>query len=129
MIDDDFLRLQMGDKLRRIREDRGRGVDEVAAAAGIDGERLRAFEENREVPAVADLLRISDCLNVSIGHFFQTSIPAKRVELVRANERFTVRPSNEAALTLSYRYQALSHGLTDKLMSPFLVEIPPLPSI
>jgi transcriptional regulator with XRE-family HTH domain len=125
MIDDDFLRLQMGDKLRRIREDRGRGVDEVAAAAGIDGERLRAFEENREVPAVADLLRISECLNVSIGHFFQMSIPAKRVELVRANERFTVRPSNEAALTLSYRYQALSHGLTDKLMSPFLVEIPP----
>jgi len=125
MIDDDFLRLQMGDKLRRIREDRGRGVDEVAAAAGIDGERLRAFEENREVPAVAELLRISDCLDVSIGHFFQTSIPAKRVELVRAQERFTVRPSNEAALTLSYRYQALSHGLTDKLMSPFLVEIPP----
>jgi transcriptional regulator with XRE-family HTH domain len=116
MIDDDFLRLQMGDKLRRIREDRGRGVDEVAAAAGIDGERLRAFEENREVPAVAELLRISDCLDVSIGHFFQTSIPAKRVELVRAQERFTVRPSNEAALTLSYRYQALSHGLTDKLM-------------
>lgn len=125
MIDDDFLRLQMGDKLRRIREDRAREPGEVAAAAGIAEERLRAFEENREVPAVAELLRISDCLDVSIGHFFQMSIPAKRVEVVRATERWTVRASNEAARTLNYRYQALSHGLTDKLMSPFLVEIPP----
>ena len=48
MIDDDFLRLQMGDKLRRIREDRGRGVDEVAAAAGIDGERLPRAHSMRD---------------------------------------------------------------------------------
>jgi transcriptional regulator with XRE-family HTH domain len=125
MIDDDFLRLQMGDKLRRIREDRGHGVAEVAAATGIAEELLSAFEENREVPGVAELLRLSDCLDVSIGHFFQMSIPAKRVEVVRSTERWTVRASNEAARTHNYRYQALSHGLTDKLMSPFLVEIPP----
>jgi quercetin dioxygenase-like cupin family protein len=36
-----------------------------------------------------------------------------------------VEPHSELGETLSYRYQSLSYNLTDKLMSPFLVEIPP----
>ena len=36
-----------------------------------------------------------------------------------------MQPQSEAARTLNYRYQALSYNLTDKLMAPFLVEIPP----
>ena len=50
----------------------------------------------------------------------------RRVEVVRAAERWRVEPRSEAARTLNYRYQSLSSTLTDKLMSPFLVEIPPV---
>ena len=45
--------------------------------------------------------------------------------MVRSQERWAVEPPSEAARALNYRYQALSYRLTDKLMAPFLVEIPP----
>lgn len=123
--DDDFLKLQMGGKLRRIREDRGRSRADLARATGIDEPQLVAYEADEAVPSVGELLKIANALEVSIGHFFQTTIPEKRVEVVRAAERWTVHPTRDAAVSLNYRYQALSHGLTDKLMSPFLIEIPP----
>jgi quercetin dioxygenase-like cupin family protein len=74
---------------------------------------------------VGDLLKVANVLGVSIGHFFQTRIPDKRVEVVRAAERWTVKARSEAGRALGYRYQSLSHGLTEKLMQPFLVEVPP----
>ena len=124
MLDEDFLKLQVGGKLRRIREDREKTKAELAAASGLDEAQLEAFEQNTEVPAIGDLLKLANALDVSVGHFFQTAIPERRVEVVRAGERWSVRPTRDAAVSLNYRYQALSHGLTDKLMSPFLVEIP-----
>ena len=60
-----------------------------------------------------------------VGHFIQTRIPDKRVEVVRAAERWTVKARSEAGGALNYRYQSLSHGLTEKLMQPFIVEVPP----
>jgi transcriptional regulator with XRE-family HTH domain len=125
MLDNDFLQLQMGGKLRRIREDRARSIADVADATRIDADLLQAYEDDSQVPAISELLKIANVLDVSIGHFFQTAIPEKRVEVVRATDRWSVRPTRDAAVSLNYRYHALSHGLTDKLMSPFLIEIPP----
>ncbi len=117
--------LALGDRIRQIREERGQSLATVARSTGIAEETLAAFERDEASPAVGDLLRIASCLDVSVGRFFQTSIPARRIELVRADERWTVRPRGQAGESLGYRYHALSHGLTEKLMQPFLVEVPP----
>ena len=125
MADPIIHELQLGAKLRRLREDRGLGLAKVAEHTGLEESQLSAFEADEASPAVGDLLRIASCLDVSIGHFFQTTIPEQRIEVVRANERWTVRPRGQAGETLGYRYHALSHGLTEKLMAPFLIEVPP----
>jgi quercetin dioxygenase-like cupin family protein/DNA-binding XRE family transcriptional regulator len=122
---DDFLKLDVGGKLRRLREDNGLSVAELARRAALGDAAVRDFEDGRTVPAVGDLLKMGNVLGVSIGHFFQTRIPDKRVEVVRAADRWTVKARSEAAGALGYRYQSLSHGLTEKLMQPFLVEVPP----
>ena len=62
---------------------------------------------------------------MGLGRFFQKAIAKSRVEVVRSADRWTVQPQSEAAKTQNYHYQSLSHHLTEKLMSPFLVEIPP----
>ena len=117
--------LELGAKLRRLREERGMEVTSLAAQTGLPAEQLSAFEADEAAPAVGDLLKIASSLGVSIGHFFQTTIPDRRIEVVRADERYTVRPRGQAGESLGYRYHALSHGLTEKLMAPFLVEVPP----
>jgi len=122
---DDFLKLDVGGKLRRLREDHGLSLADLSRRSTLSEEALRDYEDGRAVPAVGDLLKIANVLGVSIGHFFQTRIPDKRVEVVRSAERWTVKARSEAGGALNYRYQSLSHGLTEKLMQPFLVEVPP----
>jgi len=122
---DDFLKLDVGGKLRRLREDHGLSLADLSRRSTLTEEALRDYEDGRAVPAVGDLLKIANVLGVSIGHFFQTRIPDKRVEVVRSAERWTVKARSEAGGALNYRYQSLSHGLTEKLMQPFLVEVPP----
>jgi transcriptional regulator with XRE-family HTH domain len=119
------VKLELGAKLRRLREQRGLSLVEVATQSGVGAEALAAFEEQKAIPAVADLMKIARALDVSVGHFFQTRIPEERVEVVRSSERWTVRKEGGAGGAPPYRYHALSHGLTEKLMEPFLVEVPP----
>jgi transcriptional regulator with XRE-family HTH domain len=122
---DDFLKLDVGGKLRRLREDHGLSLADLARRSTLPESALREFEDGKAVPAVGELLKIANVLGVSIGHFFQTRIPDKRVEVVRAAERWTVKARSEAGNARGYRYQSLSHGLTEKLMQPFMVEVPP----
>lgn len=124
-MNDDFLKLDVGGKLRRLREDNGLSLADLSRRSTLAESALRDYEDGRAVPAVGELLKIANVLGVSIGHFFQTRIPDKRVEVVRASERWTVNARSEAGSALGYRYQSLSHGLTEKLMQPFLVEVPP----
>lgn len=125
MSETELLQLGLGEKVLRLRERRALERDETARRSGLSRERLAAIETGDEVPAIGELVQLARTLDVSLGHFFQRSIPARRVEVVRAADRWTVQPQTELARTLNYRYESLSYNLTDKLMSPFLVEIPP----
>jgi transcriptional regulator with XRE-family HTH domain len=125
MQEHELAELGLGEKLRRFREDRGLEVQELAKRAAIPAEQVEAFESGRAIPAIADLVKLSAALEISLGHFFQRAIPKSRIEVVRAADRWTVEAHSELGRTLNYRYQSLSYNLTEKLMSPFLVEIPP----
>jgi transcriptional regulator with XRE-family HTH domain len=129
MNEEELFGLGIGERLRRLREDRGLSGAELARRSGIPEERIAAIEASRAVPGVGELVRLGGPLHVSVGAFFQRAISERRIELVRAGERWAVPPQSEAARTLNYRYQSLSHRLTDKLMSPFLVEVPPDPGV
>lgn len=125
MEEHELAELGLGDKLHRLREERGLELMEIAKRSAISVEQLEAFESGRAIPAIADLVKLSAALEISLGHFFQRAIPQSRIEVVRAADRWTVEAHSELGRTLNYRYQSLSYNLTEKLMSPFLVEIPP----
>jgi len=126
--DERQLRLDLGDRIRALREQRGWTREQLSQKCGIDPEALAGFERGSDAPAIGELARLAPSLGVDVGSFFARAPGARRVEVVRAKERWDVEPKNAAARTLNYRYQALSYGLSEKTMSPFLVEIPPAPT-
>ncbi len=117
--------IDLGERLRTLRERRELTRVQVAQRARMTEPELAAFETGKAVPAVGELVRLATALGVSMGHFFQRVALERRVEVVRAQERWTVQPHSDVGRALNYRYQSLSYNLTDKLMSPFLIEIPP----
>jgi len=123
------LRASLGERIRTLREHRGWSLEQLGSLCALDAKMLAAFEEGDEAPAIGDLARLGAALRVDLGSFFAGSSAGRRVEIVRAAERWDVEPKNDAARTLNYRYQALSYGLSEKAMSPFLVEIPPASSL
>jgi quercetin dioxygenase-like cupin family protein/DNA-binding XRE family transcriptional regulator len=125
-VNEDQLReLALGARIGALRERRGMAREELARRAALTEEALAEHEDGRSTPSVGELVRLAGVLDVSVGYFFQHGVQRKRVEVVRSGERWLVDPPSEAAHRLNYRYQSLSFKLSDKLMSPFLVEIPP----
>jgi transcriptional regulator with XRE-family HTH domain len=115
---------EIGRKLRQMRERAGLSAGDLADRAGVPEEDLTAIERGDETPSVGLLLNVARALGVAPGHFFAGAAPPRRIEVVRAGERWRVeRASSESGTSLSYSYEALSYRLTEKLMQPFLIEV------
>jgi transcriptional regulator with XRE-family HTH domain len=124
-VSEELRGIDLGERLRALRERRELSLAQVAARARLSEHELESFESGKAVPAVGQLVRLSGAIGVPMGEFFRRGPLERRVEVVRAQQRWTVQPHSDTGRALNYRYQSLSYNLTDKLMSPFLIEIPP----
>ncbi len=122
---DQALRAALAGSLRRLRELRGLSLAKAAAAAALAQERLARCEQGSELPDLRELFTLARIYEVSPALFFTAEPRAERVEVVRAGERWTVNPTGDAAEARNFRYEALSYRLTDRVMAPFIIYLPP----
>src|SRR4051794_25473110 len=59
------LLLQLGDRLKRLRQAQGLGTVEMAARAGVSRNTLRAVEAGDPAPSIGTYLRVMSVLGVS----------------------------------------------------------------
>ncbi|MCD6499761.1 MAG: cupin domain-containing protein [Deltaproteobacteria bacterium] len=118
------VEVNLGDKLKDLRESKGLTGYQLARLAGITEARLMAFEEGYATPTIATLVKISQALGVGMGFFFQEASAPRRIEVTRADQR---RPAEahekKGADELYYSYQSLSPTFPDKRMQPFFIEV------
>lgn len=116
--------IDIGSKLKEVRESKGLTAYHLAQSAGITEARLMAYEEGYATPTIATLLKISQVLGVGMGYFFQDRGAVRRVEVVKASERKIVPREKEEGLEENYyTYKSLSPTLSDKAMQPFYIEV------
>lgn len=63
--------MDVGDRIRRIREERGLSQRRLAQLAGIGQSFLSQVERGEKDPGIKTLLNICKALNVSIAHLFE----------------------------------------------------------
>ena len=124
-MDEATFQAQLREKLIDLRKRSGLAVADVAAASGVSEDRLEKYESGQALPALGELMNLARAFDVSMNHFFPSKLPDARIEVVRASERWKVEPQTDAAAALNYSYEALSYRLTDRVVSPFHIEIPP----
>jgi transcriptional regulator with XRE-family HTH domain len=115
----------LGDRIRRIREERGLSVRDLSSRTGIDIAVLKGIESSEIIPALGQLVRLGRALDMKMGYFISPGID-KPMTVVHKDERRPVSRYGEARSVLyGYSYEALAPEKADRLMEPFIVTLVP----
>lgn len=117
--------LQIGEKIKRFREDNALTLKDISERTGLSTAVLSQIENHLISPPLGTLIRLTKALNLRPGHFFDQH-PDRAFTIVRKLER---RPASRFAskrgIQYGYSYESLGHDLKDRHMEPFLVTLEP----
>lgn len=119
--------VQVGERIRELREDAGLSLQEMADRTGYSSALLSQFENHMISPPLGALVKLSQALSVDVGDFFG-EVDEQNFILVRSDERQTVsRVASRDGVSMGYTYEALGFGLKGHHMEPFVVTLEPVP--
>jgi transcriptional regulator with XRE-family HTH domain len=114
--------LLIGEKIRKIREEKGITATTLAEKCGLSRALINQIEGDLISPPISTLLRIADVLQINVGTLFKDEQLNQRTAVVRKDERlFSLRRQVSSNLKLGYTYETLAHTKAVKHMEPFLV--------
>ncbi|SMC18654.1 transcriptional regulator, XRE family with cupin sensor [Desulfacinum hydrothermale DSM 13146] len=117
--------LNLGAKVRDLRQKFRYTVQDLAAKTGLEKELLDQIEAEMVVPPVATLLKLAKAFNVGLAYFFQDELTGQKISITRKSERTRLerRPHHREG-EVTYIYETLENKKPEKHMEPFLVEFP-----
>lgn len=83
----DAVSVNVGGKLRTMREERGLSIRALARASGISANALSVIERGKSSPSVSTLYKVTDALGVPITTLFRTEPERKTVVYRKAETR------------------------------------------
>ena len=114
--------LNLGQKIRNLRQRKGMSLERVAEKANLSEPLLSQIEGEIVAPPVATLLKISKALGVNIGYFFLEQETEKHAVIVPRDDRRKVfRRIHEDPSKVGYYYESLAYPKAEKHMEPFHV--------
>ncbi len=114
--------LQIGMKVRRLRQERRMTLQDLAEATGLSKPLLSQIENEQVSPPLATLLRIAKAFRLGLHNFFQEEGAAEKCVLVRAGESRRQQRRSHGETPPAYTYHSLAYGKKNKNLEPFLVE-------
>jgi transcriptional regulator with XRE-family HTH domain len=83
----DAVSVNVGERLRELREVRNISMRTLAARSGLSANALSMIERGKASPSVSTLYKLAEALGVSITSFFATDIERKQVVFLKSDER------------------------------------------
>lgn len=114
--------VQLSQRIRVLRTLKGYTLEQVSELTGLTRGVLSKVENFRVTPSLATLAKIADALGVTMSELFEGLDARQDMVIVRKDERLVVerdRPDSNIV------YHALAHKRPNKVMEPFLLEVPP----
>lgn len=113
--------VELAQRLRRIRLERGLTLEEVASRGGLTRGWLSKVENFRVTPSLPALDGLAKGLGVSLSELFEGLDERPPLVVVRRDERRPLRRDDELS-TLTYH--SLAFPRTSRAMDPFIVTVP-----
>lgn len=87
MQENDARWIDVGNRLRELRTERGMSMRGLARASGLSTNALSMIERGRTSPSVSTLYKIATALNVPVTAFFRMEPPRQEIVFRKADER------------------------------------------
>ena len=111
--------VDLAERVRALRKDRGWTLEQAAQAAGLARSTLSKIENGQMSPTYEGLKKLAEGLGISVPQLFtppKGDGPRGRMTVTRATE-------GEAHVTTTYEHALLAGGLTRKAMLPYRARI------
>lgn len=111
----------LAQRIGRLRKERKLTLQQVADLTGLTRSMISKIENFRITPSLPSLGRIAAALGVTMAELLDGLDDKPNVVVLRKSERTLIRRDYPQS---SLVYQALAHTRPNKLMEPFIVEVP-----
>lgn len=91
LFENDVLTIDVGSRLRQLRQERGMSMRALARSSGLSTNALSMIERSRTSPSVSTLYKIAEALEVPITAFFRLEPPRQSIVFRKAMERKNVQ--------------------------------------
>ena len=120
--------LQIGSKVRELRENKLYTLQDLSTKTGFPKILLSDIEKGDFIPPVATLLKLAKSLNVGMAYFFEEMDIDEKISITRRGERVRIkrRPHHHEEGEVDYIYESLETKRSDKHMEPLFVEFQPV---
>ncbi len=118
------MRKYVGERIKKLREAQDMTLEQVAKLAGIDAERLKAYEEGSAVPAIGAVIQLSRVLGSKMeGLLHGGGTVSEHLTICRSGESLG---GDQGDTEQSYAYATLTRpGTAGHRMEPFLLSFDP----
>ncbi|HJW90859.1 MAG TPA: helix-turn-helix domain-containing protein [Anaerolineales bacterium] len=90
-LDKEALSVDVGARLRELRQERGKSMRALARTSGLSTNALSMIERGRTSPSVSTLYKLAEALEVPITAFFRVEPPRQEIVFRKASERTRVQ--------------------------------------
>ncbi|HEY62658.1 MAG TPA: helix-turn-helix domain-containing protein [Anaerolineae bacterium] len=90
ILGNDAISVDVGSRLRGLRQERGMSMRALARASGLSANALSMIERGRSSPSVSTLYKLSEAMEIPITAFFRDLPPKNEIVFRKAEERTRV---------------------------------------
>lgn len=114
--------VRLATTLKKLRQDRGLTLEEVASRAGLTRGWLSKVENFRVTPSLQALGSISTALDVPLSQIFEGIDSRPALSVTRRGEGVVMRRDEEVSKLV---YESLASARGARNMDPFVLTVPP----
>jgi len=122
--DEDIL-VDVGSRVRGVREKRGLSLEDIFQRTGIQVDVLDRIEAGEMAPPLGTIIKLAKALEMKMGYFISGE-EDRPFTIVRGDDRKVVsRHDSKKGKYYGYTYESLAPHKKDRHMEPFLVTLDP----
>jgi transcriptional regulator with XRE-family HTH domain len=118
------MRKYVGERIKALREAQDMTLEQVSKLAGIDAERLKAYEAGSAVPPIGAVIQLSRVLGSKMeGLLHGGGTVSEHLTICRSGDSLS---GEQGGTEQSYTYSSLTRpGTAGHMMEPFLLSFDP----